>query len=167
MAEIIKVYKDRMAKSVLIGKKFTEKDRNAQGTFSDQWNQCFADEVFKVLEPLAFKTPDGGSYIGLCRCTGAGFEYWIGMFCLQGTPIPHGFSGIEFDAMDLAVCLVYGKESTGELYGEKITEACLEQVKAKGWKPDNLFFERYQCPRFTNPDEHGNVILDNCFRIAY
>ncbi len=25
------------------------------------------------------------------------------------------------------------------------------------------FFERYQCPRFTTPDEKGNVILDMCY----
>ena len=27
------------------------------------------------------------------------------------------------------------------------------------------FFERYQCPRFTTPDEFGNVILDTCYFI--
>ena len=28
------------------------------------------------------------------------------------------------------------------------------------------FFERYTCPRFTTPDEDGNVILDICQYVA-
>ena len=26
-------------------------------------------------------------------------------------------------------------------------------------------FERYVCPRFTDPDEQGNVILDMCYYV--
>ena len=28
-----------------------------------------------------------------------------------------------------------------------------------------LFFERYVCPRFTEPDEAGRVIVDYCFYV--
>ena len=28
------------------------------------------------------------------------------------------------------------------------------------------FFERYVCPRFTEPDSQGNVILDICHQVA-
>ena len=42
------------------------------------------------------------------------------------------------------------------------TLADLEAIRAKGMTrfEDNWCFERYQCPRFTAPDENGNVILD-------
>ena len=37
------------------------------------------------------------------------------------------------------------------------------------WKADKdgvmWCFERYSCPRFTTPDEEGNVILDMCFYV--
>ena len=35
-------------------------------------------------------------------------------------------------------------------------------MKALGFKrkEDDWCFERYNCPRFTTPDEEGNVILD-------
>ena len=39
---------------------------------------------------------------------------------------------------------------------------CLEKLKSLGFKrkEDDWCFERYNCPRFTTPDEEGNVILD-------
>jgi hypothetical protein len=41
-------------------------------------------------------------------------------------------------------------------------DMCLEELKALGYKrkEDDWCFERYNCPRFTTPDEKGNVILD-------
>lgn len=38
----------------------------------------------------------------------------------------------------------------------------LNELKALGLKrkEDDWCFERYNCPRFTMPDENGNVILD-------
>ena len=38
----------------------------------------------------------------------------------------------------------------------------LEKLKAHNLKrkEDDWCFERYNCPRFTTPDEKGNVILD-------
>ena len=32
----------------------------------------------------------------------------------------------------------------------------------RGWTPSGWFLERYNCPRYTVPDEKGNVILDYC-----
>lgn len=39
---------------------------------------------------------------------------------------------------------------------------CLEALKAQGLKRKEYdwCFKRYNCPRFTTPDENGDVILD-------
>ena len=43
-------------------------------------------------------------------------------------------------------------------------ERCRERLTTEGFKPSPLcYFERYACPRFTTPDENGNIILDICF----
>ena len=55
-----------------------------------------------------------------------------------------------------------GDEHNGELYGLEAHNLCLEELKCKGWvrREDDWCFERYNCPRFTTPDEEGRVILD-------
>jgi len=40
----------------------------------------------------------------------------------------------------------------------------MSKIKEVGWKfaEDTRFIERYNCPRFTTPNESGKVILDYC-----
>jgi hypothetical protein len=45
----------------------------------------------------------------------------------------------------------------------------VEAAAALGLKvceSDAVAFERYQCPRYTTPDENGNVILDYGIKLA-
>ena len=57
---------------------------------------------------------------------------------------------------------LYDKEGSGDFYSMETHEMCLEELKSLGLKrkEDDWCFERYNCPRFTTPDEAGNVILD-------
>ena len=63
----------------------------------------------------------------------------------------------------LALC------SMGELFGKE--DKCWTKLNEDGYKviADDegacWFFERYGCPRFTTPDEKGNVILDICYYV--
>jgi hypothetical protein len=49
------------------------------------------------------------------------------------------------------------------------SDKCAEKLKEKGIEivPDEKgalwFFERYGCPRFTTPDDKGNIIIDICY----
>ena len=63
---------------------------------------------------------------------------------------------------EVAVCVLYAKENSGDFYAMETHEMCLEALKEQGFtrREDSWCFERYQCPRFTTPDEQGNVILD-------
>ncbi len=77
---------------------------------------------------------------------------------------PDGFASVEFAAGELGVCWLYGNEKNGELYGMEASELTMAALKKQGmsFAEKGWFLERYNCPRFTDPDEKGNVILDIC-----
>lgn len=102
------------------------------------------------------------SYVGAMRITEAGFEYWIGVFMAPEAPVPQGYEAVEIPAGDLGVCFLYGKDSSPDLFGMDAHKACVAAWQERGWTPSGWFLERYNCPRYTVPDEKGNVILDYC-----
>ncbi len=170
MAEVIKVYRQSVPAVRFIGKKYGEED-GAGGGFGRQWETWFANNWFEPLEKSFDRTSfyeDSDAYIGLMRWKdGEPFEYWIGMFCPEGTAVPEGYGHHDFPASDLGVVWLYGKD--GEVYGQE--GKCSESCSKEGFKiiTDGQgacwFFERYGCPRFTTPDEKGNIILDVCHYI--
>jgi len=165
MPEIIKVYKQSVGAMKFIGKKYSNDDR-VNGSFGTKWGEWFGNGWFDVIENqfdgnLADVLEDGGSYIGLIREEHGGlFEYWIGIFVPEKTSVPDGFEFIDFPPGDLGVCWIYGKEE--DVY--MLEGECGERLKKEGFDLNiNFCFERYVCPRFTTPDEKGNIILDICF----
>ncbi len=94
------------------------------------------------------------------------FEYYIGMLCPIDTSVPEGFEVIEFFNLDLGTCWIYGKEN--EVHD---TSSCKDKLLKSGykiWKDlDGAVwsFENCLCPRYTTPDESGNIILDYCYFI--
>ena len=167
MPQIKRVYRQSMPHMKLVGKCYREGDR-VNGTFGHKWNEWFQNAWFSPLtmpdtaEPFA----DCGAYIGLCRCKeGEPFQYWIGVFLPTDFPVPEGYDSVTLDAGDIGVAWVYGKKP--DIY----TYCCLERLKEDGmeWTADRngvkWCFERYVCPRFTAPDEQGNVILDMCYYV--
>lgn len=89
-------------------------------------------------------------------------EYWIGMFFSVEANIPDGFDYVDIESLEYAVFYLYDKEGSGDFYTMETHNMCLEELKTLGYKrkEDDWCFERYNCPRFTTPDEKGNVILD-------
>jgi len=173
MPKIIKSYHQKVPASRFIGIQYGDSDR-VNGGFGGKWGEWFANNRFGPLESQC--TPefindytDSGAYIGLMRWKdGEPFEYWIGMFLPVETAVPEGYSFRDFPAADLGVCWVKGIESTVYCQEGK----CGAQLGADGMKvvADGQgaywFFERYACPRFTAPDETGEIILDVCHFIA-
>ncbi len=160
MVEIIKIYKQFFPKTRFIGKKHSNPSAWAEW-FQNGWFDLIENAV--GLDKIHDLYEDSDAYIGLIKHTGDLFEYWIGMFCPEDAPVPDGFEAIDFSYNALGVCWIYGPES--EVYA--CIRRCYDEVSktleiiAKGgitWS-----FERYGCPRFTTPDEKGNVILDYCF----
>ena len=163
MAEIIKTYRQQMPSMRFWGKQYTD---------VSHWDEWFANGWFGALEQAMggedaarAVCEDGGAYIGLMRSQqGTPDEYWIGMFAPAGAEAPAGFASVDFTAAPIGVCWIRGKES--EVYraegdcGAALAQAGLKPaIDAQGvcWA-----FERYVCPRFTTPDENGDIVLDFC-----
>lgn len=175
--EIIKTYKTRYPALRLIGKRYTESDR-VNGSFGTYWGQWHQNGWFKELENKAQMSDeiDNGS-VGLMTIHSqdkSDFCYWIGILCPKDTKVPEGFSYLDLPESDIGINWIYGSEKNGEIYGVKPHSASYNKLCEKGWGKLNdhaggentlVFFELYQCPRFTTPDENGNVILDYGFYI--
>lgn len=163
MPEIIKVYRESLPSLRLIGKRYTDKDRDQYGGFGSKWEEWYEKGYFNVLQDMRSLPETEDAYIGCMRCTNE-FEYWIGMFFPEHTAVPDGFMHIDIPSGDIGTCWIYGREDNGELYGQEPHEMCISKIKEEGWQiaEDSWFFERYNCPRFTAPDEKGKVILDYC-----
>ena len=170
MAEIKKVYRQSMPKMKLVGKCYKEEDK-VNNTFAAHWCEWFQNDWFSPLrlagsgseEPFE----DCDALIGLSRLKeGEPFQYWIGVFMPMDAAVPAGYDSVALEAGDIAVCWIYGKEP--DIY----FHCCLDRLKEEGfsWGADKdgvrWCFERYVCPRFTQPDERGNVILDMCFYLG-
>lgn len=175
MYEIIKIYTQNIPEMRYIGKKYSDTDR-VNSSFGSQWDKWFEKGWFALIEQAAGGEEkchslyeDGDAYIGMMRYKdGEPFEYWIGMFVPPGTDVPEGFNNIDFDDSHLGVCWLYGKMN--ELFGHECE--CAQSLENNGYKIKTdsngayRFFERYGCPRFTTPDDNGNIVLDICHYIV-
>ncbi|MDD3832211.1 MAG: hypothetical protein PHW00_06140 [Clostridia bacterium] len=168
MPEIIKVYKQTLPATRFVGRCYGEEDK-VGNTFSKKWGEWFENNLFAPIEIKCGDKEhfeDSTSYYGLCRCSqDQPFQYWIGVFLPAGAQVPEGYDSIDFDATDIAVYWVKGKEP--DIYFVDPTDRMAKD--GYKWAPDKdgymWCFERYACPRFTEPDKDGNVILDLCFFI--
>lgn len=169
MCEIVKTYKQAIPTSRFIGIKYGDEDR-INGGFGSKWGEWFEAGRFNKLESLVTENfmhtyEDANAYIGLMRWKeGEKFEYWIGMFLPAETAVPDGYEYADFSASNLGVCWLHGTESEIYFKEDKCAKKLLEEgneivadEKGAWW-----FFERYGCPRFTEQDENGKVILDIC-----
>ena len=164
MAEIVKTFREEVPAMRFIGKKYP--------SFGGWWGEWFANGWFDAVEKAMGGTDailkiweNGGGYVGLeRRASNQPFEYWLGMFTPADTPVPDGFSCVDFPAIGLGTCWIKGKEK--EVHN---TKACRGEIEAIGlilWKDADggvWSFENCTCPRFTSPDADGNIIMDYCY----
>ena len=164
MAEIIKVFREEIPAMRFIGKKYPG--------FGPMWGEWFANGWFDQIEKAMGGTSaitaiwkNGGGYIGLeRRAEGQPFTYWIGMFTPTNTPVPEGFASIDFPAMGLGTCWLYGKED--EVHDTSACKGFVMDAQLTIWQDNEggvWSFENCTCPRYTTPDEKGNIIMDYCY----
>lgn len=157
--EIKNIFKETVPAARLIGRRYTDDDRE-NGLFAHKWCEFFMNGWFNRLEQA------GGieefDYLGMMRVVNGVFEYWIGMLFTPGADVPDGFDFVDFDAFDAAVFWIYGNPESVEIYGHDVHCKCLGLLPENGWtrKENGWWIERYNCPRFTEAGERGNVILD-------
>ena len=166
-AGIIKIYKQAVPAMRFIGKNYGSGQH-------PNWGDAWSLDVFGRIERASGGEEkshalyeDADAYLGLYYRNTATGEYngWVGMFTRPGTTVPEGLSYIDFPEQNLGICWIYGKQ--GEVYN--LVSQCANAIKSAGMEiqsDDNGhigFFERDQCPRYTTPDENGNIILDYCY----
>lgn len=160
MAEIIKTYREEVPEMRFIGKKYTD---------FGNWGEWFANGWFDEIEramggvdSILAIWASGGGYVGLEMRGENEFEYYIGMFTPAGTTVPDGFDYIDIPACAIGTCWIYGKEG-GDTHQTGGCRPALERAGMRVWHDARgrvWSFENGLCPRYTTPDEHGNVILD-------
>ena len=164
MAEIIKTFKEEIPAMRFIGKKYPD--------FGGWWGEWFANGWFDVIEnamggvdAILGIWENGGGYVGLeRRAEGQPFEYWLGMFTPANTPVPDGFDYIDFPSVGLGTNWIYGKEN--EVHDTSSCRSLLIDNGMNIWTDERggeWSFENCLCPRYTTPDEDGNIIMDYCY----
>lgn len=150
---IKEVKRESFPETRLIGKKYEN---------GPNWGEWWANDWFSILEKNQPLSINGDAYIGAVHIVNGMPEYWIGMFFSVEANIPDGFDYVDIESLEYAVFYLYGTEGSGDFYTMETHNMCLEELKTLGYKrkEDDWCFERYNCPRFTTPDEKGNVILD-------
>ena len=173
-AEIVKVYREELPPMRFIGKKYTADDF-IDSNIGDKWEEWFHtdNDWFGIIKrqddsEIAKSIFDKvGETVALWYTTaeGDGSEYWIGTFMPANTPIPNGFTYMDFPASSLGICWVYG--TIPHIFGAN--EMVLKSLKEAGFEitPNEegkyWTLESYFCPRYTTPDEHGKQILDRSY----
>lgn len=128
----------------------------------DFWSQCFGDGTFKTLENLPVKPVDD-SYVGFMSGWDAGngtFAYICGMLLPAGSPVPEGFTCMDLPAANVAVGWIQGPEKENYQVAHELTQQAMEKQGHKMILIDPWCMELYNCPRFTQPQPNGDVILD-------
>lgn len=161
MVTILETRREACPALKLVGRRYTDADRDAGGSFAAQWGQWFQNNWFAPLQQESIAESQD-SYVGAMRIAETGFEYWIGVFMAPEAPVPQGYEAVVIPAGELGVCFLYGRDGSPDLFGMEAHQACVAAWQAQGWTPEGWFLERYNCPRYTVPDEKGNVILDYC-----
>jgi hypothetical protein len=173
--QIVNVYREIMPATRFIGIKYTNEDRGECGGFGERWQWMFSEGHFGTLRALLPENPkeffhEIDATIGLMRMHADDpFQYWIGMFLPPDTEVPEGFEYINFPRTEIGVAWVYGQSpdifwhcSEAVLALEEYGVEIRANQAGEWWQ-----FERYVCPRFTTPNEYGNVILDRAFFIVH
>ncbi|HML48051.1 MAG TPA: hypothetical protein PKE04_15020 [Clostridia bacterium] len=170
--EITKVYKEHYPSLRLIGRRYTNDDRDEAGGFGKQWDEWMGGDRFTAMKRAVQASAFYEDPLGLMTMRGdmTGFTYWIGLFFPAGTDVPDGYDHIDLPESEIGVGWVCGKEENGEIFGSAHGAVCqkLEEHGIGKFRNDiagqgsdtYCFFERYNCPRFTEKDANGNVTLD-------
>ncbi|HBN83730.1 MAG TPA: hypothetical protein DDZ89_07775 [Clostridiales bacterium] len=167
MAKIINTYKQSVPAMRFIGRNDPLKGRG----WGDGATWTALGEIEKAAggsEVINGFFEDAGAYIGFLHLDQdlKLLGYWIGIFVPADTQVPEGLDYFDFSPQNFGVAWIQGKDMSdiGKQFGKVI-----EHLQAAGMEivlqndGSRFQFERYPCPRYTTPDENGNIICDYCF----
>ena len=151
--KLLEVKRESCPAARLIGKRYRGEPN---------WGEWWANNWFEQLEATPRLPFNGDASIGAKRIVDGMPEHWVGMLFPPDTEVMDGFEYADIEPLEYAICYLYGKEGSQDFYGYDTHDMCLTELKKRNLKRNevNWCMERYNCPRFTTPDEAGNVILD-------
>ncbi|MGE5530118.1 MAG: GyrI-like domain-containing protein [Patescibacteria group bacterium] len=126
------------------------------------WDQCFGDGTLTALEGLPESLLDS-AYVGWMSDYNADdgtFTYLCGMLMKPGTAAPEGLVFRDVPACTVAIGWIQGPEKETYPVAHDYTQKALEEQGYKVDEEADWCMELYACPRFTQPNEAGEVILD-------
>ena len=126
------------------------------------WDKCFNDGTFTWLEAQKDFIYDP-AYVDVMLDWDKGdgeFSTIVGMLMKNGASVPDGCVTRDLPASKVAVGWVRGKDTMDCCAAaHQLTE---QKLRADGYTNDKMTWcmELYNCPRFTTPDDNGDIILD-------
>lgn len=165
MAKLIKFEIIELPKIYLVGKELRysmEVHMKGDNRIPAFWGKCFTDGIFCTLEAQPDYIYDP-AYVGVMMDWDKGdgdFSYICGMLFKEAIPVPEGFVLREINAGKVGVSWIKGKDTADVCSNaHTLTE---QAIKDAGFNFDKMKWcmELYNCPRFTTPDEIGEIILD-------
>lgn len=132
------------------------------------WSRCFADGTFPALEAQGDFVYNHG-YAGVMTDWDSaynGFCYVVGMLMKPGADVPQGFVSYPLDATRIATGWIQGKDAAD--VGEKAYAYTEQAVYSNGYRCNQMKWcmELFTHPRYTTPDENGNIIMDYCLPVV-
>lgn len=161
MSKLIKFEIVDIPKLYVVGKPISVKmtEENPIPAF---WGKCFEDGTMAVFDQLKDMAYDD-SYVGWMTdydMASGVFLYIVGMLVKDEIAIPEGFVMRKIEPSCAAVGWIQGQQGPDVFASaHDLTQKELENVghtaEGFGW-----CMELYNCPRYTTPDERGEIILD-------
>jgi predicted transcriptional regulator YdeE len=163
-AKLAKFEVKELPKLCVIGKEIRVKMSEVMGPNNPLpafWEKCMSENVFETLEKTLNENIYDHAYVGFMTMLNEDeFMYVCGMLMKPDTKTPEGFVKYDIDSFTAGIGWIQGKEP--DIYKAEHT-LVEEAVKTAGYKydaPKGWAMELYNCPRYTNPDENGDKILD-------
>jgi len=165
VAKLIKFEVKELPKIYLVGKELRydmEVHMKGDNRIPAFWEKCFAENIFSTLEKQSDYVYDP-AYVGVMMDWDKGdgnFSYICGMLFKEGISAPEGFVLREIAAGKVGLSWIKGKDTADVCSNAHVlTEQALKDA---GFRYDKIKWcmELYNCPRFTTPDENGEIILD-------
>lgn len=165
MGALIQFEIGEMPDILLVGKEIRHSMKamaNGNNPIPDFWARCFQDGTFSMLEASGSALYNG-AYAGVMIDWDQGynsFSYVVGMLMKIGADVPPGFVSHTLDATKVAIGWIQGKDASD--VSSKAYEYTEQAVYAGGYRCSQMKWcmELFTHPRYTTPDENGNITLD-------
>jgi predicted transcriptional regulator YdeE len=168
-AKVVKFEIKELPQLCVIGKEISVKmsELGTSNPIPAFWEKCMSENIFETLEKIFDENIYDHGYVGFSKMLNEDeFIYVCGILMKPDTKAPEGFVKHDIESFTAGIGWIQGPYPDIFKVEHILTE---EAVKNAGYKYDitkDFSFELYNCPRYTNPDENGNRILDYYMPIA-